>query len=62
MDASIVVGDLFVPQGVTILADPEDVVVSLVPVRVAFEEEAEEAAEEVEGEGVVDEEDTEAEA
>lgn len=65
MDDSIVVGDLSVPPGVTILADPEDVVVSVVPVRVALEEELEEieeAAEEVEGEEAADEEDTEAEA
>ncbi|MGQ9600097.1 MAG: 50S ribosomal protein L25 [Anaerolineae bacterium] len=39
LDRDIVVGDLSVPPGVTIHADPHDVVVSLVPPRVAVEEE-----------------------
>jgi large subunit ribosomal protein L25 len=42
LDDSIVVGDLPVPSGVTILADPSDVVVSLVSTLVALEEEVEE--------------------
>jgi large subunit ribosomal protein L25 len=54
MEDSIVVGDLPVPAAVTILADPGDVVVSLVPPRVILEEEEEieeiEEGEEVEGE------------
>lgn len=44
LDRDIVIGDLPVPPGVTIHADPHDVVVSLVPPRVAVAEEA--AAEE----------------
>ena len=43
MDDNILVGDLAVPSGVTITADPGEVVASVVPVRVAVEEEAEEA-------------------
>ncbi len=50
MDDNILVRDLPVPSGVTILADPADVVVSAVPTRVAVEEEAEVAAEEAEAE------------
>jgi large subunit ribosomal protein L25 len=46
MDDNILVGDLTVPSGVTITADPGDVVASVVPVRVLVEEEVE--AEEVE--------------
>jgi large subunit ribosomal protein L25 len=38
---SVTVSDLPIPEGVTILADPSEVVVSLVPTRVAVEEEAE---------------------
>jgi large subunit ribosomal protein L25 len=45
MDDNILVGDLPVPDGVTILADPDEVVVSVVPTRV--EEEVEEVEEEV---------------
>lgn len=41
IDDSILIGDLPVPAGVTILADPDEVVVSLVPPRVVEEEEAE---------------------
>jgi large subunit ribosomal protein L25 len=47
MTDSILVGDLPVPPGVTILADPDEVVVSLVPTRVALAEEAELEAGEV---------------
>jgi large subunit ribosomal protein L25 len=45
LDDSVTIGDLQVPPGVTILADPGDVVVSVVVPRAAFleEEEAEEA-------------------
>ena len=51
LEDSIVVGDLPVPPAVTILADPGDTVVSLVPARVALAEEEElEEFEEVEGE------------
>ena len=51
MDDNILVGDLTVPSGVTITADPGDVVASVVPVRVAVEEEVEaEEAEELEAE------------
>jgi large subunit ribosomal protein L25 len=39
MDDSITIADLPVPDGVTILADADDVVVSVVPPRAAFEEE-----------------------
>lgn len=48
MDDSITVGDLPLPPGVTILTDPEDTVVSLVPPRAAVVEEAEAVAGEVE--------------
>ena len=51
LEDSIVVGDLPVPPAVTILADPGDTVVSLVPPRAALAEEEElEELEEVEGE------------
>ena len=43
LEDSIAIGDLPVPTGVTILADPSDTVVSVVPPRVALEEELEEA-------------------
>ena len=49
MDDNVLVGDLPMPDGVTAMADPDDVVVSVVPVRVALEEEMEE---EVEGEEI----------
>jgi large subunit ribosomal protein L25 len=58
MDDNVLAGDLVVPAGVTILADPADVVVSVVPARAAFEEEeeAEEIAEfEVEAEAEAEE-------
>jgi large subunit ribosomal protein L25 len=42
LDDSISVGDLPVPHGVTILTDPDDTVASVVPPRVAIEEEVEE--------------------
>lgn len=42
LDDSITIGDLQVPPGVTILADPGDVVVSVVVPRAAFLEEEEE--------------------
>lgn len=45
LDDSITIGDLQVPPGVTILADPGDAVVSVVVPRAAFLEEEEEAAE-----------------
>lgn len=49
MDDNILVGDLPVPPGVTVLADPGDVVASVVPTRMAVEEEVEvEEAEELE--------------
>ena len=48
LEDSILVGDLPVPKGVTILADPEDVVISMVTTRAAVVEEEEEA--EFEGE------------
>lgn len=51
LDDSIFVSDLPVPPGVTILADPTDVVVSAVPTRLAVEEEEVEVEyEEVEAE------------
>lgn len=55
LDDSVTIGDLPVPSGVTILADPGDVVVSVVVPRAAFLEEEEEAAElaELEMEGIV---------
>lgn len=55
LDDSVTIGDLQVPEGVTILADPSDVVVSVVVPRAAFleEEEAEEALLEEEMEEVV---------
>jgi large subunit ribosomal protein L25 len=43
MEDSISVGDLPVPDGVTILTDPNDTVASVVPPRAALAEEAEEA-------------------
>jgi large subunit ribosomal protein L25 len=45
LDDSITVGDLSLPPGVTIHADPDDIVVSLVPPRAALVTEEEEAAE-----------------
>jgi large subunit ribosomal protein L25 len=48
MDDSIAVGDLPVPHGVTILTEPNDTVVSVVPPRAALVEEAEEAEAEFE--------------
>jgi len=58
LDDSVTVGDLHVPSGVTIMADPGDIVVSVVVPRAAFLEEEEEAAElaelaELEMEGIV---------
>ena len=49
LDDSIVVGDLPIPEGVTILADPDDVVISMVTTRAAVVDEEEEA-EALEGE------------
>jgi large subunit ribosomal protein L25 len=46
LEDSITIGDLQVPPGVTILADPSDVVVSVVVPRAAFLEEEEAEAEE----------------
>jgi large subunit ribosomal protein L25 len=43
MDDNVLVGDLPVPDTVTVIADPGDVVVSVVPVRAALSEEEEEA-------------------
>jgi large subunit ribosomal protein L25 len=57
LEDSITIGDLTVPPGVTILADPSDTVASVVPPRVEREEEEEEELlfEEVEAEeGVVE--------
>jgi large subunit ribosomal protein L25 len=45
LDDSITIGDLPLPPGVTIHADPDDIVVSLVPPRAALVTEEEEAAE-----------------
>ncbi len=44
MDDTIVVADLPVPGGVTVLADPDEVVISLVPTRAAVKAISEEAA------------------
>lgn len=58
MDDNILVGDLTVPSGVTITADPGEVVASVVPVRVLAEEEAEvEEAEYLEAEAEAEAED-----
>ncbi len=58
MDDNILVGDLTVPSGVTITADPGEVVASVVPVRVLAEEEAEvEEAEYLEAEAETEAED-----
>lgn len=46
-DDNVLVGDLPVPDAVTIMADPAEVVVSVVPIRMEIEEEVEEV--EVEG-------------
>jgi large subunit ribosomal protein L25 len=56
MDDNVLIGDLPVPDSVTIIADPGDVVVSVVPVRVELEEEVEEfvEGEEIEEEAVVE--------
>jgi large subunit ribosomal protein L25 len=55
LEDSIVVGDLAVPPAVTILADPGDTVVSLVPARAALADEDEfEEGEEVEGDEEVE--------
>ena len=64
LEDSITVSDLSAPPAVTILADPDDVVVSLVTTRVAVEEgeEAEEAAEAEEAEEAEAGEGTETEA
>jgi large subunit ribosomal protein L25 len=50
LEDSITIGDLPVPEGVTVLADPSDTVASVVPPRVALEEEEEVAVVE---EGVI---------
>jgi len=47
-DDNVLVGDLPVPPAVTILADPREVVVSVVPTRMEIEEEIEEVEVEVE--------------
>jgi large subunit ribosomal protein L25 len=41
MDDNVVVGDLQIPPGVTVMADPSDVVVSVVTTRAAIAEEEE---------------------
>jgi len=51
LEDSVVVGDLPIPHGVTFLADPDDVVISLVTTRAAVSEEDEAAALEGEIEG-----------
>jgi large subunit ribosomal protein L25 len=61
MDDNVLVGDLPVPDSVTIMADPGDVVVSVVPVLVALEEEEEELEEAVEGEEIAEVDEAEAE-
>lgn len=59
LDDNILVGDLPVPSGVTVLADPREVVVSVVPTRIAVEEEAEvEEAEVLEAEAEAEEQDS----
>lgn len=58
MDDNVLIGDLPVPDSVTIIADPGDVVVSVVPVRVELEEELEEV---VEGEEIAEGDEVEAE-
>lgn len=45
LDDNFLIRDLPVPEGITILADPEDVVVSVVPIRVVLEDEVEEEVE-----------------
>lgn len=45
VDAAVRLGDIELPEGVTAVGDPEEVVVKLAARRVAVEEEAEEAAE-----------------
>ena len=60
MDDNVLVGDLPIPDTVTVVADPGDVVVSVVPVRVALEDEEEEL-EAVEGEEIEEEAAAEAE-
>ncbi len=52
LDDSINISDLVVPPGITILADPDDTVASVVPPRAALAEEAE-VVEEVEVEGFI---------
>lgn len=52
-DDNVLVGDLPVPPEVTILTDPEEVVVSVVPIRMEIEEEIEEVEVEVEVEEIV---------
>lgn len=42
LDDNVTVGDLPVPEGITFTASPDEVVVSVVPVRIAEEEEEEE--------------------
>jgi large subunit ribosomal protein L25 len=56
LDDNVVVGDLPIPSGVTVLADPGDVVVSLVTTRAAVVEEAELAEGLEEGEEEAEEE------
>jgi large subunit ribosomal protein L25 len=54
-DDNVVVADLPVPDAVTVLADPDEVVVSVVPIRMEIEEEIEEVEVEVEAEEMVEE-------
>jgi large subunit ribosomal protein L25 len=54
-DDNVVVADLPVPPAVTVLADPDEVVVSVVPIRMEIEEEIEEVEVEVEAEEMVTE-------
>jgi large subunit ribosomal protein L25 len=49
-DDNVIVADLPVPPAVTVLADPSEVVVSVVPIRMEIEEEIEEVEEEIEAE------------
>jgi large subunit ribosomal protein L25 len=53
LEDNVLVGDLPVPDTVTVIADPGDVVVSVVPVRVELEEEEEEEV--LEGEEIEEE-------
>lgn len=59
LDDNILVSDLRVPDSVIVMADPDDVVVTVVPMRVEEVEEVEEEEAELEGEEEVEEEEEE---